>query len=626
MPEYGDRISVLGAAHLIEGPRNPGQFDYAEYMRRRGVFFEVRAKFPTDCTIVSHGNGYLLQAVAFRCRHWIQQRLAADLEDSPELVSTVQSIVLGMQRDTPEDLKALLQRTGTVHLVAVSGLNVVILALLLRFLLTPLRLGRIITPLIILAALWFYAVVTGLGTACVRSTTMFSIFLIAALCDRKSLSYNNLGAAALLILGFDTNQLFSAGFQFSFTVVALIIAIASPIQKRIAVVGLPDEFLPRKLWNWRQETTAWIWDGVAHTSALSISAWIGSLLFTVGYFHMFSPSALVANALAVGLAFCVLAASTGSLLMAAVWKPLALSFNNANWAFASLLVGLLKFCTSLPAGYFYVETPRLSRSPTAEIEALDLGDGGAIHLRTGGKDWLIDCGNASAYERIVLPYLRSRGVNNLNGLVFAHGSTRHLGAAISVLDDFHPRAVAESVLMDRSPAHKRVHTELAQRKIGKALYERGDAIRLTDSVALRVLYPPAGLKRGPADDKALVLQLDCDGARVLFMSDSGFSTEQWLLENEPDLRSDLIIKGRHAKDFSGTLDFLARVQPQAIVCGSLPFGKQVETLNAWENDTTQQGIVVFRQDHVGAVNVKIRDGRLEVRAFVGGQAFLSRVR
>ena len=142
-----------------------------------------------------------------------------------------------------------------------------------------------------------------------------------------------------------------------------------------------------------------------------------------------------------------------------------------------------------------------------------------------------------------------------------------------------------------------------------------------------MLFPPAGLKRTVADDKALVLQLDCAGTRVLFMSDSGFNTEQWLIENEPDLRSDILVKGHHAKDLSGTLEFLARVHPQAVICGQLEATQSIEPLDSWERDVTARGIAVFRQDRTGAVFVDLRDGgAFEVRAFLGDQILRSRAR
>jgi beta-lactamase superfamily II metal-dependent hydrolase len=110
------------------------------------------------------------------------------------------------------------------------------------------------------------------------------------------------------------------------------------------------------------------------------------------------------------------------------------------------------------------------------------------------------------------------------------------------------------------------------------------------------------------------------------MSDSGFTTEQWLLENEPDLRSDIVIKGQHAKDLSGTLDFLARVQPQAVICTALGYGESPAKLDPWRHEVEQRGVAVFRQDHCGAVQIEIRDHAFELRGFVNGQTFRSRAR
>ena len=216
-------------------------------------------------------------------------------------------------------------------------------------------------------------------------------------------------------------------------------------------------------------------------------------------------------------------------------------------------------------------------------------------------------------------------MNRLDGLLLTHGDVKHIGGALPALDDFRPRFLVDSVLRDRSTTRKDFHAELARRGLGKGLYESGDAIRL-GRATLRVLYPPAGLQRATADDKALVIQLESAGTRVLFMSDSGFATEQWLLENEPDLRSEIIIKGQHAKDLSGTLDFLARVQPQAVICTALSYGEPPEKLDAWEQSVIARGITVFRQDHTGAVHLEIRDGSFEIQARVGGQTFRSRAR
>ena len=181
--------------------------------------------------------------------------------------------------------------------------------------------------------------------------------------------------------------------------------------------------------------------------------------------------------------------------------------------------------------------------------------------------------------------------------------------------------LADSTLRDRSRTRKHLHDELIQRQLGKGLYARGDRIHLGKAATLRVLYPPAGLKRNAADDMALVLQLEAGGTRVLLMSDSGFPTEQWLLENEPDLRSDIVIKGQHATDISGTPDFLAHAAPRVVICGALGYAAPVEKLDAWERDTAASGITVFRQDKTGAVRIELRQGAYAVRGFVNAQSY-----
>ena len=625
-PAYGDRVTFLGSAENIEPMRNPGQFDHTRYQQRQGVYSEIGAGYATDCAIVSHGRGNPAQAFAFKARRWIQSRLALDLADSPEVTTLIGSMVLGMRGETPDDVRELFQRTGTLHLFAVSGLNVAMLAAISLFMLKPLGLRRGAAIFLVIPILLAYALVTGLSASCVRATIMGSLLLGAHLVDRRPIAYNSLAAAAAAILAWDTNQLFSPGFQFSFVLVLVIVFLAPKIQRRFERFGRPDPFLPRPLWSWPQHLSTASSHAFATTIGVTVSAWIGSLLFTAGYFHLFSPSALFANLIAVPLAFAVLALGIGSILCGSVWTQGAVLFNNANWFVAKSLLWVVKMFAAMPGGHVFVEVPRLAPEPACEFTVLDLGDGGAVHLRSAGRDWLFDCASASRYGRTVLPYLRTRGVNWLDGLLLTHGDAQHIGGAIAVLHDFRPRAIVDSALRDRSPIRRKLHEELAHHGTGKALLWRGDFLHPSATATLRVLYPPPAHTRPLADDKALVVQLMSGGVRVLFMSDSGFATEQWLLENETDLRSDIVVKGHHAKDTPGSTDFLTRVQPQAVVCSAPGFGTRPAHLDAWQRAMEARGITVFRQDRCGAVRAELQDGAFELRGFANGQTFRSRAR
>jgi ComEC/Rec2-related protein len=626
LPVYGDRVSLLGSGVNLPPPRNPGEFDFTAYQQRRGIYSEIRARYAEDCRIESHGHGSAVQSFAYRASQAIQDCLSLDLENEPEISDLIASMVLGLRGETPDEMKDLFKRTGTMHLFAVSGLNVAMLAAIAVFLLRPFRVDRRLAVFLVIPLIAGYALVTGLAASCVRAAIMCTLVLGAQLVDRRPLAFNSLGAAAIAILTWDTNQLFAPGFQFSFVLVAVIVWLAGRIQHRIEPICRPDRFLPRELWSRWQIIGSSLWAQFSAALGVTLSAWVGSLLFTAGYFHLFSPSAIVANMIAVPIAFAVLVLGIAALLAAPVWKTGAVLFNNANWLCAKTLLWMLKFFALIPGGYLYVEVPRTRPAPACEITVLDLADGGAAHVRAGRDDWLLDCGAGPAYDRIVLPYLRTRGVNRLDGLLLTHGDVKHIGGALSAIDDFHPRQIVDSVLHDKSSTRGELHLALANRGIGKALFQRGDLIRMSGRATMRVLYPPAGIQRSVADDKALVVQLECAGSRVLFMSDSGFATEQWLLENETDLRSDVVIKGQHARDLSGTLDFLGRVQPQAVVCSGLGYGETAEKLDGWESDVAARGIAVFRQDRCGAVRVEIRADGIQMRTWVGDQTFRSRAR
>ncbi len=627
-PAYGDRVALTGTAATLAPPRNPGEFDGAEYLRRKGVYCEVRARFSEDCRVLAHRCGNQVQAFAFRARKWLQERLARDLDDAPQIASLIQSMVLGERGETPQEMKELFQRTGTFHLFAISGLNIAMLAGLAWFLLKPLHVGRRAAVFLIIPILVAYALVTGLSPSCVRATVMGTLVLAAHLFDRPPVVFNSLAASALAILAWDTNQLFSPGFQFSFVLVFTIVAFAGRIQRPVERLGEPDRFLPRLLWSGPLRLRAKAVSLFATALAVSVASWLGSMLFTAGYFHLFSLATVFANLIAVPLAFAVLALGVLAVITSVVAPPVAILFNNANWAFAQALLRTVEVFAAVPGGHIYLESPRLRAAPDCEITVLDAGTGGAIHLRADGRDWLLDCAHGFAYERVVLPYLRGRGVDWLDGFALTHGDAGHVGGGVALLGDFAPRIVADSALKDRAPSRRALHAALALRGEGKCILQRGDALHVSPAATLRVLFPPPGWQRSLADDKALVLRLEYAGLRVLFMSDSGFATESWLVAHEPDLRADVVVKGQHARDVSGTLDFLLKVQPRAVVCAVAEFGATGTDLDAWTAALQRRGIEVFRQDRTGAVRLEWRrsGGELRLRSYLGDQTFRSRTR
>jgi len=145
----------------------------------------------------------------------MQNALCRGLEDAPDVQDFLSGIVLGQRHQTPEDIEEPFQQTGTLHLFAVAGLHVGIVAALLWMLATVARLSHRWAAALIIPLLLFYAAVTGLHISSVRRGNELD-FTWRFFFDRKGFVFNSLAAAAVFLLCWDTNELFSTGFQLSF--------------------------------------------------------------------------------------------------------------------------------------------------------------------------------------------------------------------------------------------------------------------------------------------------------------------------------------------------------------------------------------------------------------------------
>src|SRR5450755_253846 len=168
-------------------------------------------------------------------------------QKAPDVTGAINGMVLGLRHQTPEDIEDPFQQTGTLHLFAVAGLHVGIVARLLWILATVTRLPRKWATALIITALLFYAAVTGLHTSSVRAAVMSAVLLAGFFVERKVFALNSLAAAATLILCWNTNELFSVGFQLSFSVVAAIVLLAEPTYRFLRRPFQADPFLPRSL-------------------------------------------------------------------------------------------------------------------------------------------------------------------------------------------------------------------------------------------------------------------------------------------------------------------------------------------------------------------------------------------
>jgi competence protein ComEC len=623
-PEFGDELKLFGIAEPIAPPRNPGEFDMRSYLARRDVRRSLFVRYSEDGVLVRHGGGNAILHAAQKSRAWMQSVLCRGLEDAPDVQNFLSGIALGLRHQTPEDIEEPFQQTGTLHLFAVAGLHVGIVARLLWMLGTVARLSRKWATAFIIPLLLFYAAVTGLHVSSVRAAVMSSILLGGVLFERKVFALNSLAAAAFFLFGWNTNEFFSAGFQLSFAVVGAIVLVADPLFGWLRRAIAPDPFLPRPLLHGARQWGRLSFEWICRGGSVSLAAWIGSLPLILWYFHLITPISLLANLVVVPIAFFILAIALLALLSAPWQGWLCLIFNNANWLLAQLVLGIVHWFAQLPGGHYYVEHPRWPERLQAHITVLDLGAGGAVHCRSRGANWLFDSGNEREYERVLREYLHATGVNRLDGLLLTHGDSLHIGGTATLLRDFPPVRLIDNPAPDRSIVHHRLHQLFPALGLKVDALTAGENFALSSEVSARILHPPSGFCAASTDDQAFVIQVSvARAAKILFMSDSGYATENVLLASDADLRSDILVKGQHHSGRSASAELLNAVQPRLIIASSREFPESERLGDDWVTQVRSCGIKLFRQDETGAVELHFGEHGWQARAYMTGEIFRS---
>jgi competence protein ComEC len=623
-PVFGDELKLFGMVEPVRPPRNPGEFDMQSYLARHDILRSLFVRYAEDGVLIRHGGGNPIMRAAQTSRAWLQATLCRGLEDSPEVQNFISGIALGLRHQTTEDIEEPFQQTGTLHLFAVAGLHVGIMAQLLWIVSRLARLSRRSAAVLIIPSVLFYAAVTGLHVSSVRAAIMSSIMVAGFIFERRVLMFNSLAAAAFLLFCWNTNELFAAGFQLSFAVVAAIILLADPLTRLFRRWSAPDSFLPRTLLRGPRRLAH---AGLAlsgSAASVSLAAWIGSLVLILWYFYLITPISLLANFVVVPIAFFILSIGLLSIISAPLSPWLSLIFNNANSLLIHTVLGLVHVFAQVPAGHSYLAHPRWPDEARVAINVLDVAAGAAVHIRGRNSNWLFDCGSERDYERILRPYLHSSGVNKLTGLLLTHGDSLHIGGSTGLVSDLRPMNLIDNPAPDRSTVHRRLQSFFKERGIQTRQMSAGDFFEPAAGVTAKILFPGRVPLPALTDDLTFVIQLyigQC--ARVLLTSDSGAVTEKALIHSGADLRSDILIKGQNHSGDSGSELFLDVVRPRLIIATSREFPEYERVSDEWAERVRARGIKLFRQDEAGAVEIRFRRDDWQARAYVNGEIFRS---
>jgi competence protein ComEC len=241
---YGERIRLPVKLKLPRNFRNPGAFDYQGYLGANGIAALASARFE-DVQLLPGFRGNRLELWRTRIHSSIIAKVHA-LWPTPQ-AALIDAMVIGEEAFIDRDTRVDFQRSGTYHILVVSGMNVTILAFVVFWTLRRLRIAEIPATALTITTCVVYALLTQVGAPVWRATLMCAIFLSTRLLYRDRAMVNALGAAALGLLVFDPRQLFTASFQMTFICVLIVAVVGLPLVERTS------RYYRRALTHWDAE-------------------------------------------------------------------------------------------------------------------------------------------------------------------------------------------------------------------------------------------------------------------------------------------------------------------------------------------------------------------------------------
>ncbi len=227
--QYGERLRFAAKLYAPRNFRNPGAFDYASFLADKGIAALGSAK-AAEIELLPGFAGRRTELWRVRIRRSLTRKIQALW--SSEQAALVGATLLGDESFLGRSLKIAFQRSGTYHVLVVSGLKVGILALAAFWLLRRLRASDGVASAITISLITCYALLTDVGTPVWRAAIMLAVYFGAKLLYRQRSTLNAIGAAALVLLVIDPKELLGASFQLSFLCVLTIAGIAMPLLER----------------------------------------------------------------------------------------------------------------------------------------------------------------------------------------------------------------------------------------------------------------------------------------------------------------------------------------------------------------------------------------------------------
>lgn len=660
----GDRIEVIGSLEEARPPDNPGGMDYKGFLQRQGISSLLQVEHPAAVNRLHAASGVSWTLARWRESIRKECQLIFMRTLPGEQAGLASSLLIGERMSLTDDLEEKFIQTGTMHLLAISGLHVGILLGLILKLCRLWNLGSTATGIVLVVTIIAYLFITDLRPPVLRAGILAVIAVLGIFFGARTDRMNALATCALILMIWRPADIFDIGAQLSFLAVAAILWSLTWSKRSASTEKTLAQILNEDAWwyRWWKPVRKYLVDVYKMTAAVMLA----TLPITMATFHLVAPVGILLNmvlipyiAIVLGLGyllmFCglLLPISAGMIAVPFQWS-LQILQTSVTWG------------QSIPLGHFYlphlplwwlivfylwlaVAWRLIGSAQTARwglrgmlcwcilgllwpfIPAqreglrctfLSVGHGLATLIEfPGGEVMLYDAGTIGDGERAtraITNAIWSRGIQRIDAVVISHADHDHFSGMFGLLEkipvssifvtrqflDFQQQGVAD--LCEMAAAHG----------IPIQLIHAGDSLKLRQNrsmiTSMEVLYPPSETAARSDNANSLVLAVTHANRRILLTGDLEKEGLQDVLAMQP-IKTDLLLSPHHGGRVANVLNLYEWASPRYAVVSS-----REQILPALAS--IPNGCTLLNTACAGATTVEIHNnGALSIQEYVTGR-------
>lgn len=631
----GDTVKLICEPQIADGAMNKGCFDYNGYLKSQGVCAAAYSgiEYIKD---IENGKMHAFYAKRSMLTEKIFKYLPYDE------ASLVNALVTGSKDEMSNDIKEMFRRSGTYHVVAVSGLHLNILVLLLSYLYSKLNLPRRAKVALMIGVNLFAAafvfIFTGFGMSIARAALMSAVLCLSILAMREYSAPTALFTVLITLLFIKPYAILDTSMQLSFSATAGILFGVRLVQRykfgKYKFAALAEScVITFFAWLFTLPITAITFQSVSLVTLASNLAILAFMPMLMCFSYIFALVCMFAPPFLCNAVSCFAAVPASAVLLIAKafssipWASVDISVKdmtvltlNAVFAVSAVIAALSKRRRTAVAIILVMAVANFSNlaynNKECNVNFLNVGQGDCCVIEApDGGNLMIDCGSESmenAAEYAVIPYLVRKGIYKIDTAVISHWHSDHTNAIIPLIERGMIRslAVPDRLCSDdeRDTAHEILSSAIAH-KVKISFVSKGDKIKFGKYITLSVLSPQKQWQTD-ANENSLVVMARIYGKRLLFTGDIGANT-QYILSGG-DIKADILKIPHHGGKSLVSERFANAVNPKYAVvsCGvdnkySHP---APETLKAYRNAeimrTDTDKTIEFKINKTGEIYAK----------------------